>query len=623
MLGIFQVPDMPQSITELYSFDRTGTKNYFFCSCGTFKNQCFHCSSCNIKSSGFFHVPDLHTRLEQIVLRLFPHNFDLKLTIYTDGISTFKSSNYSIWPIYIVFNCLELKNRYALENIAVCGVWYGNFKPDMQSLPRLCLEPYITPFNSFFNFKNTLYKLQLEFIVADKPARSMMLNMQSSNATYGCPSCLAICVTQNINDVGRRVYVPYERGQIFEPRTNEGFAAIAYSAQSFGRPEYGIKGSCFLQNFVGFKLVEANIFDYMHLVNLGIFKSMINVLFFMPSSPISFRNKVNEFDQEISKMKFPSSIVKSAPLLKSHKLWQAKDYRNFFYFCFPILFQNHRSPLISSLFSLRKGLILLSSDKITSEIASDSFDLFENFVLSVREILGVHYLTPNFHDLYHLPEMAKRSGPIHSFSGFNFEHINGLFARLCHGNKRFDLQIARKLESMIPRQSVLSNSSDSAYSMFIRDLLSPLKWKSTLKISELIFICGKRSLLNNHDSLRSLSFYDPNSTYFEANRAMVKGKKISTSKYCKGKKTNNSELVSESLLMKLTINKIIIKKDGLSYFCFALVDKQILIELDCGFFQIADAIENSFVRLEDLLDSYSFGFVHQNFCLSIPKLEYY
>ena len=136
--------------------------------------------------------------------------------------------------------------------------------------------------------------------MADKPARSMLLNMQSSNSKFFCPLCNANTQTGYFG--GRRhVYVPFSKTSIYKHLREEDFSAFAYSASSFNSPELGIKDVCFLQNFVNFDIVTSNISDYMHSVCLGVKKSLTNLLFFQ-----------NLFA--------PTSIVQSAKLIILQKI---------------------------------------------------------------------------------------------------------------------------------------------------------------------------------------------------------------------------------------------------------------------------------------------------------------
>lgn len=64
------------------------------------------------------------------------------LFINTDGVSTFKSSLITIWPIYLVIANLPPSTRMLKRNVITCTVWIGNCKLPMntfiKSLKWLC-----------------------------------------------------------------------------------------------------------------------------------------------------------------------------------------------------------------------------------------------------------------------------------------------------------------------------------------------------------------------------------------------------------------------------------------------------------------------------------------------------
>ena len=76
---------------------------------------------------------------------------NISFTWNTDGISVFKSSNYSIWPIYLAINELPLDKRWNSNNTILAGLWLGHQKPDM----LLFLKP-------FTESLTTLYSVSLD-----------------------------------------------------------------------------------------------------------------------------------------------------------------------------------------------------------------------------------------------------------------------------------------------------------------------------------------------------------------------------------------------------------------------------------------------------------------------------
>lgn len=117
-----------------------------------------------------------------------PHN--LSFTFNTDGAPVFKSSNVSVWPIYLVINELPYHLRMKKENMILSSLWFGNSEPSMGTF----LKP----------FQKTMTQLQTgiqcespeegKFIcraillcgTADLPARSLLCNHIQYNGAYAC-----------------------------------------------------------------------------------------------------------------------------------------------------------------------------------------------------------------------------------------------------------------------------------------------------------------------------------------------------------------------------------------------------------------------------------------------------
>ena len=367
----------------------------FFCHClAKYELKEFTCSVCNKKSSRYFIKPDFIANCYRIISKYFSSGNTIKVTLYTDGVNTFKKSKYAIWPIFLVLNDLPYNLRYKISNIIICGIWYGDSKPNLQILLKIIFFEHIRSLNSSFNLNGFMFKLLFQYIVADKPARSMILNMQSSNSEFFCPKCLCRTKTQTINNK-RHVFVDNAIGNSFEKRTHAGFSAVAYSAETYNKPEYGIKGICFLQNIHSINLVESNIFDYMHSICLGVFKSLFNLLFTVSTKHVTFYTRIKEFDKILDSVQFSSSIIKSPPKISNASLWKAKDYRNFFLFCFPILFCEVNHQIVKAVLSLRKGLLVLFQN-ITQEDVIVAENCFNQFLRTFSEIYGPHLNNSKF-----------------------------------------------------------------------------------------------------------------------------------------------------------------------------------------------------------------------------------
>ena len=113
----------------------------------------------------------------------------------TDGIPVFKSSKFTIWPLYLAINELPPQKRWCSNNIILAGLWFGSEKPNMlvflklfaDDISNLHLEgievssPDVP--NSF------VYHAMLLCGTCDLPAKAIVHNMTQFNGYYGCSHC--------------------------------------------------------------------------------------------------------------------------------------------------------------------------------------------------------------------------------------------------------------------------------------------------------------------------------------------------------------------------------------------------------------------------------------------------
>ena len=90
----------------------------------------------------------------------------LTCILNTDGALRFESSSYSIWPVYLIVNELQVQIR--LNNAILCGIWFGKNKPPMHTF----LTPLTTMLNTLSSegikcdIKNETYCLKLYVLIA-------------------------------------------------------------------------------------------------------------------------------------------------------------------------------------------------------------------------------------------------------------------------------------------------------------------------------------------------------------------------------------------------------------------------------------------------------------------------
>ena len=293
-----------------------------------------------------------------------------KCCIYTDGISKFRHSKRSVWPLYLVSTDIMYSERYKLKNIILLGIYYGEIKPDIQLFLEEIFQQFLQNGSLIFDFYGLKFSIEIVFLTADKPARSLLINSQTFNSKYFCPICLC---TSKVSTSGlkKKIYVPLENNLSYTVRNKENTIALIYSAQSTSLPEYGFKGNSFLFNLNSFDPSKSIIIDYMHGICSGIFKTLISFMFFgkfdMSAAPL--KDFMKDYDYISSKFRPCQYLPKETPLLSNFKIWKSKDFKTFIFFIFPLIRLNQsgtQKKLWKTIMLLRNSIFSLLSDNLRS-----------------------------------------------------------------------------------------------------------------------------------------------------------------------------------------------------------------------------------------------------------------
>ena len=125
---------------------------------------------------------------KELVVRHGLNPNDVSLTWNTDGIPTFNSSNFSIWPLQAFVN--ELPPYLHSKNILLLGLWFGQ-KPIMNTFLKPFVEECRKLESCGFAYGNEVLprKVFALLLSADSPARAIVRNVKQFNGQYGCGWC--------------------------------------------------------------------------------------------------------------------------------------------------------------------------------------------------------------------------------------------------------------------------------------------------------------------------------------------------------------------------------------------------------------------------------------------------
>ena len=157
--------DIPKSRYFLFKTEnfRENTRTLYICKCKNISNN--HdslCNSCNSMFNDTFIILNFKNKIASLCLNNFVSSeniFRLKCCIYTDGISKFKYSKKTIWPIYLVSFDIKYPDRYILNNFVLLGIFYGNQKPNIQLLLFETLRDVFNAGHLVFNLYECTFSL--------------------------------------------------------------------------------------------------------------------------------------------------------------------------------------------------------------------------------------------------------------------------------------------------------------------------------------------------------------------------------------------------------------------------------------------------------------------------------
>jgi hypothetical protein len=245
---------------------------------------------------------------------LYPYN--ISFTLNTDGVPIFKSSKFSIWPVYLMINELPFKMRKLSDNMLLCGLWFGDAKPFIATFSQP-LHKSLKKLEDGISFtvgEEVLHcKAFLICITADIPARALLLNMIELNGAYSCAHCLEKGTTFKTKNKGSVHIFPFNEEQPHGlSRTHKDSAADAVESVNTSSSVHGIKGPSFLMCIRSFEYVKGTCIDYMHGVLLGITKLLLK-LWISPSfakEDFSVASLSEVIDSRLLQIKPPSFITR-------------------------------------------------------------------------------------------------------------------------------------------------------------------------------------------------------------------------------------------------------------------------------------------------------------------------
>lgn len=476
----------------------------------------------------------------------FPHN--ISFTLNTDGVPLFKSSKFSIWPVYLMINELPFKQRKQCENMVFCGLWFGDSKPFMgsffrpihKSLKKLEEEGI----NVTINNENVNCKAFLICSTADLPAKSTLMNMTQFNGAFSCSRCFEKGETFKTSSGGSVHIFPFNRELPFgRERTTKDCMQDAIKAVHSKKTVNGIKGPSFLMTLKYYDFIKGASIDYMHCVLLGVTKLLIKLWFSsaLSKEDFSVSHSSELIDKCLVNIKPPSFVTRIPRSISTHfKYWKASELRSWlFFYSLPLLLDTLQESYFMHYSAFVEAVFLLCGSSISADAISKAQSLLLYFVMSFPSLYGDRYQTLNIHQLVHLPKCVKQLGPLWAYSCFYFESSNGDLTKLFHGTQNVELQILSSVNIIQSLPSLISTAPLQYRSVIQR--LYPGRLNKHIVNYHIQFL-GKG--YNKHlpdevmqQLLNLLEYEVPNLVFY--NRVLLRGELYHSKEYSRVEKRNN------------------------------------------------------------------------------------
>lgn len=403
---------------------------------------------------------------------------DLTLQVNTDGVSLFKRSPYSLWPLQAVIN--ELPYSIRRKEMLLCGLWFAKEKP----LMNLFLSFFVNEMETLSSIgiihrtKGIRIKIHVLLFTVDSVARPLLQNLTQFNGKYGCTYCLNEGEVVAVGEGFTRVYSGAGTARL---RSIKQHLRDGESALLSGEPVNGVKGATVLCDLHAFDVTVGFSVDYMHSILFGGVKTFLVAWFDSSNHQKDWYlgNKNKEFDEKLLAMCPPKEITRTPRSIKPLKQWKASEYKNFLlYYSFtcirdllPKVYVRHWTKLIFAVYIFLKT-------NFTKNEGYEAKKALSEFVEEIENLYGKSFYKFNIHLLLHVGTCVDNFGALWAHSGFIFENYNGILAKMYYSSQGVPQQICKNYMRFKQLDRITSNHCLDKWQVNSIELYKRLSGKS-------------------------------------------------------------------------------------------------------------------------------------------------
>ncbi|KAJ8684724.1 hypothetical protein QAD02_020517 [Eretmocerus hayati] len=319
----------------------------------------------------------------------------------------------------------------------IIGAHHGAGKPqDVHEFMRDFLAELTDLTDNGFLYNDILYRVVLEKISADTPAKNFLLNFPPHNSRCGK------CIQDGINIGRRRVFLE-----------NNAPLHTAHDCRA-GVPEKYIDLSSPLEDFVD--PINQIPIDPMHHYYLGVAKKHIK-LFVSSLESVGSDELMQQLDDDYEAFKkwTPMEFGRKPRKFVEFPYFKATEFRLLSLYTAPVIFSkyiNDEKMLHFNLLNLATRY--LSCEEYCFSKNADARELLGVYVDGMKNLYGEHNLIYNVHNLLHSPDDVLLHGTLDSYAAWKFEnHFRFLRKNVRQGNQVLAQIINRSNEQAVVTMS--------------------------------------------------------------------------------------------------------------------------------------------------------------------------
>ncbi len=337
-------------------------------------------------------------------LKTFTAADQVILQFNIDGLPLFKSSAVDFWPI------LGLIKQAGCKPFLV-GLYCGKKKPlDVADYLKDFIPELHHLLQNGLVVNDSTVPVKVDCFVCDAPARAYLKNIKSHCAYFGCEKC-----QQEGDHVNNKMTFPLTNAPL---RNDEDFNKMTHEEHHHGPSALSVLPIGLVTDFV---------YDYMHLVCLGVVRRLLN--YWLKGPPRNYvRLSASSVDRISGRLcnlarLVPCEFARRPRSLTELDRWKATELRQLLLYTGPTVLHGIVSDEVYDNFMLLSvGIRLLASSTFNKTCIEYAHNLLTTFVNQSAVLYGADFVVYNVHGLVHLADDVKKHGSLDSFSAFPFEN---------------------------------------------------------------------------------------------------------------------------------------------------------------------------------------------------------